>query len=139
VHVLNSVGYGLALVISRIGIFVLAAAVGLGLPLLWIWIGSQVQGSTVPSAAALAVVHVGLIGSLILIVAVFSYFVERSKSRERARVDWMRGQSEVKTSQTLVGTHPLELVIIFAVFIDIIVMAVWFFLFADPGTPVGQG
>ena len=31
------------------------------------------------------------------------------------------------------------MIIIFAVFVDIIVFIVWFFFFADPGNPVGQG
>lgn len=138
-QVINAIGHGIGVLISRTGIFVLSALVGLGLPLLWIWVGSQVQESTAPSWGALAVVHVGLIGSLMLIAGFFSIFVQRSKARERRRIDWMQGQSEARKTETLSGTHPLELVIFFAVFIDIIAMTIWFFFFADPGTPVGQG
>lgn len=116
-----------------------AAFVGLGVPVLWIWIGSQVQNSTAPSWTALVVVHVGVIGTLLLIAGFFSMIIDRSQQRGNARVDWMRGQSEGKSKQTMADVHPLEQIIIFAVFVDIIVFIVWFFFFADPGNPVGQG
>ena len=113
--------------------------VGLGVPLLWIWVGSQFQASTAPSWTALAVVHVGMIGTLLLIAGFFSFFVARSKESRRARSDWMRGQSEERRRETFSDTHPLEMIIFFAVFVDIIVFIGWFLFFADPGTPIGQG
>lgn len=51
----------------------------------------------------------------------------------------MRGQSEERPEQTFSDTHPLEMIVFFAVFVDIVVFLVWFFFFANPGTPVGQG
>lgn len=138
-RLLISLGQGLSATIGRIGLLVLGAVVGLGVPVLWIWIGSQVQESTAPSWAALAVVHVGMITTLLLIAGVFSFFVARSRERDLARVDWMRGQSEARRSDSISTTHPLELIIYFAVFVDVIVFLVWFFFFADPGNPVGQG
>lgn len=124
---------------GRIGVLALGAGVGLGVPLLWIWIGSKVQASTAPSWSALVVVHVGMITTLLLIAGFFSFFVARSKDREKARVDWMRGQSEERRKESMADTHPLEMVIFLAVFVDIVVFLVWFFFFADPGAPVGQG
>ena len=118
---------------------VLGALVGLGVPALWIWVGSQVQDSTAPSWTALAVVHVGMIFTLLLIASFFSFFVHRSRERERARIDWMRGQSEQRRKPTIGDTHPLEMIIMLAVFVDIAVFIVWFVFFADPGNPVGQG
>lgn len=123
----------------RIVVLMLSAIVGLGVPVLWIWVGSQIQGSTAPSWTALAVVHVGMIGTLLLIAGFFSFFIARSQERDNARVDWMRGQSEERRKQSISDVHPLELIVIFAVFVDIIVFLVWFFFFADPGNPVGQG
>lgn len=117
----------------------LGAGVGLGVPLLWIWVGSQVQASTAPSWAALAVVHVGMITTLLLIAGFFSFYVARSRERDRSRVDWMRGQSEERRKESMSDVHPLEMIIFFAVFVDVIVFLAWFFFFADPGTPVGQG
>ena len=134
-----ALGHGFSATIGRLALFVVGALVGLGVPVLWIWIGSQVQQSTAPSWAALAVVHVGMITTLLLIAGFFSFFVARSKEREMARVDWMRGQSEERRHDSLSGTYPLELIIFFAVFVDVIVFLVWFFFFADPGNPVGQG
>lgn len=130
---------GLTIAVSRLGVFVLAIVVGLGVPIAWVWIGSQAQDSTAPSWTALAVVHAGIIGSLLVIAGVFSWFVARSRDRERSRSDWMRGQSEERRTPTMSDTHPLEMIIFFAVFVDIIVFMVWFFFFADPGNPVGQG
>ena len=123
---------------SRLGLVALGGAVGLGVPFLWIWIGSQVQESTAPSWTALAVVHVGMITTLLLIAGFFSFFVARSKERDRARSDWMRGQSEGRRKESISDTHPLEMIIFFAVFVDVIVFLLWFFFFADPGAPVGQ-
>ena len=136
---LASLRHGLSVTATRIAVIVLGIVVGLGVPAGWIWIGSQVQDSTAPSWTALAVVHVGLIFTLLLIAGFFSFFVDRSKARKRERADWMRGMTEERRRDSISDVHPLELIIFFAVFVDIIVFLVWFFAFADPGTPVGQG
>lgn len=136
---LNTVRRGLSSTVNRVGVIVLGAVVGLGVPLLWIWVGSQFQGGTAPSWTAFVVVHVGMIGSLMLIAGFFSFIVARSKERNRARVDWMRGQSEERRRDTFSDTHPLEMIIFFAVFVDFIAFICWFFFFADPGHPVGAG
>ncbi|MBA2522017.1 MAG: hypothetical protein H0V25_01680 [Solirubrobacterales bacterium] len=132
-----ALGQGVSNTVGRIGVVALGAVVGLGVPLLWIWIGSQIQSSTAPSWTALAVVHVGMITTLLLIAGFFSFFVSRSRERDRARVDWMRGQSEERRKETIGDVHPLEMIIFFAVFVDISVFLVWFFFFADPGHPAG--
>jgi hypothetical protein len=136
---LISLRRGLSSTVGRIGVIALGAVVGLGVPLLWIWIGSQFQGGTAPSWTAFAVVLGGLIGTLLLIAGFFSFFVARSRERSRARVDWMRGQSEERRKETFSDTHPLEMIIFFAVFVDFIVFILWFFFLADPGHPVGSG
>jgi hypothetical protein len=120
-------------------VLVLGVVVGVGVPLLWIWIGSQTQDTTAPSATAYAVVIVGIAFTLLLIAGFFSFFADRSKMKARGRADWMRGLSEDRRVDSISDVHPLELVIFCAVFVDIIVFLVWFFAFADPGTPVGQG
>lgn len=130
---------GTSLAVTRAGIPVLAVLVGIGVPVGWVWIGSQLQETTAPSWTALAVVHVGMIFTLLLIAGFFSFFVARAKEKNRERSDWMRGMSETRKVDSISDVHPLELVIFFAVFIDIIVLFVWFFAFANPGTPVGQG
>lgn len=136
---LISLGQGLSATAGRLGLLAVGALVGLGVPVLWIWVGSQVQESTAPSWTALAVVHVGMITTLLLLAGLFSFLIDRSRERKMARVDWMRGQSETRARESISTAHPLELIVIFAVFVDIIVFLVWFFFFADPGNPVGQG
>jgi hypothetical protein len=138
-HVLGPIWQGIYTVFTRLGIVALAFVIGLGVPLTWIWIGAHLQNSTAPSWSAFAVVHVGMIFTLLLIAGFFSFFVDRSKRRQVERADWMRGMSEERRVDSISDVHPLELIIFFAVFIDIIVFIVWFFAFADPGTPVGQG
>lgn len=136
---LGTLGRGIGNTASRVAVFVLGAVVGLGIPALWIWIGSQFQGGTAPSWSALVIVHVGMIGTLMLVAGFFSFFVARSKEKARERTDWMRGMREERKADSIADVHPLELIIFLAVFIDIIAMVVWFFFFADPGTPIGQG
>lgn len=136
---LISIGQGLSATAGRLGLLAVGALVGLGVPVLWIWIGSQVQESTAPSWTALAVVHVGMITTLLVLAGLFSFLIDRSQERRAARPDWMRGQSEERRRDSISTAHPLELIVIFAVFVDIIVFLVWFFVFADPGNPVGQG
>lgn len=136
---LNTIRHGLTATATRVGIVVLGVLVGIGVPVGWIWVGSQLQETTAPSWTALAVVHVGIIFTLLLIAGLFSFFVSRSKARRRERSDWMRGMTEERRVDSISDAHPLELIVFFAVFIDLVVFFVWFFAFADPGTPVGQG
>lgn len=136
---LQAIRHGVVAAGTRVGVVVLGVLVGLGVPLMWVWIGSQIQETTAPSWTALAVVHVGMIFTLLLIAGSFSFFVDRAKMKKHDRPDWMRGMSEDRRVDSISDVHPLELIIFFAVFIDIIVFLVWFFAFADPGTPVGQG
>jgi hypothetical protein len=131
--------HGASTTISRLAMVVLGVLVGIGVPVAWIWVGSQIQSTTAPSWTALAVVHVGMISTLLAIAALFSFLAARDKRRRRLRGDWMRGMTEARRSDSISDTHPLELIIFLAVFIDIVVFLVWFIAFADPGTPVGQG
>lgn len=131
--------HGISATITRIGVVVLGIVVGVGVPLGWVWVGSQLQETTAPSWTALAVVHVGLIFSLLLIAGFFSFFVARDKEKKRERPDWMRGMTEERRVESITDVHPLELIIFIAVFVDIIVFLIWFFTSASPGTPVGQG
>lgn len=132
---------GISTTVGRAAIVVLGIVVGLGVPAGWIWVGSQIQTTTAPSWTALVVVHAGMIATLLMVAAIVSFFVDRSKqrTRRRARADWMRGMSEARRADSISGTHPLELIVFLAVLIDVVAFLVWFFAFADPGTPVGQG
>ncbi len=133
------ISHGISATFLRVAIAVLAVVVGLGVPVMWVWIGSQIQETTAPSWTAFAVVHVGMIFTLLLIAGVVSFFADRSRQTHTDRPDWMRGMTEQRRVDSISDVHPLELIIFGAVFIDVIVFFVWFFAFADPGTPVGQG
>jgi hypothetical protein len=139
VRALAAIGNGAAATMGRLAVVVLGIVIGLGVPVGWIWVGSQVQSTTAPSWTALAVVHVGMISTLLIIAAVFSTLAARGRQRGGSRADWMRGMTEARRANSIGDVHPLELIIFLAVFIDVVVFLVWFFAFADPGTPVGQG
>lgn len=138
-HALASIRHGISTTLTRLGVVVFGTAIGIGVPLSWIWIGSQLQETTAPSWTALAVVHVGMIFTMLLIAGFFSFFISRSQQKKKDRRDWMRGMSEQRRIDSIADTHPLELIMFFAVFIDILVFILWFFTSANPGTPVGQG
>lgn len=138
-NALQLIRQGISATFVRVAVVVLAVVVGLGVPVMWVWIGSQIQATTAPSWTAFAVVHVGMIFTLLLIAGVVSFLADRSRQAHRDRPTWMRGMTEERRVDSISDVHPLELVIFGAVFIDIIVFFVWFFVFADPGTPVGQG
>ncbi len=135
----RAIGRGAWTTATRIAVVALGILVGIGVPLGWIWVGSQAQETTAPSGTAFAVVIVGVVFTLLLIGGFLSFFAERSKRRRRERSDWMRGMTEERRRDSLSDVHPLEFVIFLAVLIDIVVFVVWFFAFANPGTPVGQG
>jgi len=138
-HALQAIRAGVHSTVTTVFVLVLGTLVGVGVPLVWIWIGSQTQDTTAPSATAYVVVLVGIVFTLLLIGGFLSFFADRSKLKKRERADWMRGMSEERRVDSISDVHPFELIIFCAVFVDIIVFAVWFFAFADPGTPVGQG
>ncbi len=133
------IGAGISTLATRVAMLLVGLLIGIGVPALWIWVGAHVQESTAPSWAALAVVHVGVIFTFLLIASFFSFYIARSQAKGNGRADWMRGMSEERRVDSITDIHPLELIIFLAVFIDIVAFIVWFFAFGDPGTPVGQG
>jgi hypothetical protein len=138
-QVFQAIRNGVHSTLTLVLVIAFGAVVGIGVPLLWFWIGSQTQHTTAPSATAFAVVLIGIVFTLLLIGGFLSYFADRSRHRQRQRSDWMRGMTEERKQDSFSDMHPLEAILFCAVFVDIILFVVWFFAFADPGTPVGQG
>jgi hypothetical protein len=64
----------------------------LGLPVGWLWVGSQVQGSTDSLGAALAVMAVGLVASIAVVVAVLGWMSQQHAELREARGLEGRGQ-----------------------------------------------
>jgi len=116
-----------------LGLF-LVALLGAGLPLVWVWVGSQVQAGTKPTAAAIATVMAGMILSYGVILLIASWLKARAETGPRdRRFAWnrsMRGEREEPEETTF-----LENVIIATTLVTAVVVTVWFFFFGDPGVP----
>jgi hypothetical protein len=112
-----------------------------GPPLLWIWIGSQVQGGPDPSGTAMVTVIAGLVISYMLIGLAVAWIAGRSGASagpagSRMRYAWNRSMRDEEHKPT--GTHWLEDAFVAAALLVTIVIIVWFFLYGNPGVPVGM-
>jgi hypothetical protein len=93
----------------------------LGVPAGWLWIGSQVQGSTGNLGAAIAVMLVGAIASIVAIAWVLGSL---NRMHERLR--------EARGAETH-GPPLLEVVLVVTAAFALVGFAIWFFVFAGPG------
>jgi hypothetical protein len=124
---------GLTKAIAFLATAVLFAA---GPPLVWVWIGSQVQGGTAPTATAIVTVLGGLIVSYMLLGLVVAAIAGRSEERrvERVRYAWNRSLRDARYEVR--RSHPLEDAFVVAAVLVTVVVTVWFFLFGNPGVPI---
>jgi hypothetical protein len=86
-----------------------------GMPLVWLWIGGRVQGATHSVGAAIAVVLVGFVGSVIAFVPLLGWLAGRHAEARAAR-----GLDDL-------GRVPLEGVMVVSATIAVVLFAVWFF------------
>ena len=93
----------------------------IGVPAGWLWVGSQIQGSTGSIGTAIAVM---LIGAVVSIVAIA--YVLGSANRAHERLLEARGVEPT-------GPPLLEVVLVVTAAIALVGFAVWFFVFAGPG------
>jgi uncharacterized membrane protein len=97
-----------------------AGSLGLwvGAPVLWLWIGGRVQGATGSVGAAIAVILVGFVVTVLLFVPLLSWL-----SRRHAEARAARGLEDL-------GRAALEGVLVVSAAIAALVFAIWFFFFA---------
>jgi heme/copper-type cytochrome/quinol oxidase subunit 2 len=93
----------------------------IGVPVAWLYIGSQVQGKTNSLGAALAVMMVGVVVSILLIVPGLGWLNRKHVELREARGHDTRGASALETVMTV------------SVAIAVIAFSVWFFVIAGPG------
>src|SRR5438067_518731 len=117
-------GLGAALVVLIM--FIGSLGLWIGTPLLWLWIGSQVQGSTSSLGAALGTMFVGVIATIAVLASVPGKLsnVYRANCRARGRGD--------------PGHYVLEGVLVVSAGFTLVAFVVWFFLFAG-ASPVPLG
>jgi hypothetical protein len=97
-----------------------------GTPLLWLWVGSQVQGSTQSLGTALAVAFVGVILTVTLLASVLSRLSDIYRGNRIAR----GGEDP--------GHVVLEGVLVVSAGITVAAFAVWFLFFAGAApAPIG--
>jgi len=93
----------------------------IGVPVLWLYIGSQIQGSTGSVGTALGVMMVGVVVSIIAIVPVLGWL-----NRKHLELREARGLDTH-------GATALEAVMTVSVAIAVVAFSVWFFVIAGPG------
>jgi hypothetical protein len=93
----------------------------IGVPAGWLWIGSQVQGSSGSIGAAIAVM---LVGAVISIVAIAWVLGRMNRLHERL----LEARGAVRD-----GPPMLEVVLVVTAGVALVSFAVWFFVFAGPG------
>lgn len=93
----------------------------IGVPAGWLWIGSQIQGSTGSVGTAILVMLAGAIASIVAL----AYLLGRL-NRAHERLLEARG---VKPE----APPLLEVVLVVTAAIALVGFAVWFFVFAGPG------
>jgi predicted alpha/beta hydrolase len=116
---------------------VLVALLAVAIPLAWVWVGSQVQGGTSPSATAIATVVTGCLASYAVVALIAAWLKGRGEdipgAARRERYAWNRSmRDEAKVPRQ---TNFLENVLIATTIVVAIIVAVWFFLYGNPGVP----
>jgi hypothetical protein len=115
-------GAVLVLLIMVIGSLVL----WIGAPLLWLWVGSQIEGSTASIGAAVGATFLGAVLTIVLVAAVLAKLSNVYRANCIAR-----GLDDP-------GHFVLEVVLVVSAGITLAAFVIWFFFFAGAEPlPVG--
>jgi hypothetical protein len=116
---------------------VLVALLAGGIPLAWVWVGSQVQGGTSPSATAIATVVTGCMASYGFVALIAAWLKGRgeevSSAARHERYAWNRSLRDEANAPR--QTNFLENILIITTIVVAIGVTVWFFLYGNPGVP----
>ena len=96
----------------------------IGVPIAWLYIGSQVQAETGSVGAALAVMFIGSVVSIVVIVALLGWLNRKHVELREARGLESHGQTA------------LEAVMTVSAVIAVLAFGVWFFLIEGPGPSI---
>jgi hypothetical protein len=117
-NLLRAGASGILLILMMLGA---GLVLWIGVPVLWLYIGSQVQGSTGSIGTALGVMMVGVVVSILLIVPVLGWL-----NRKHLELREARGLDTH-------GGTALEAVMTVSVAIAVVAFCFWFFVIAGPG------
>ncbi len=111
----------------------------LGNPVIWLWIGSQVTSSQAPGFGPYMLVGTGILASTVavsMLLARLSRAYERVSGRAatvRVRLPWLRSLRDERSHGTEVTV--LDLILVSTALTAILVLVVWFALFAGSPLP----
>ena len=117
----RALNYGASAVLTGVIMVGASLLLWIGVPAGWLWIGSQVQGSTGSVGAAIIVMLVGVIVSIVALAWVLSRL---NHAHERLRE--ARGVEQT-------GPPLLEVVLVVTAAIALIGFVFWFFVLTGPG------
>jgi hypothetical protein len=117
-NLLRAGASGILLILMMLGA---GLVLWIGVPVLWLYIGSQIQGSTGSIGTALVVMMVGVVVSILLIVLVLGWL-----NRKHLELREARGLDTH-------GATALEAVMTVSVAIAVVAFCFWFFVIAGPG------
>lgn len=117
----RALNYGASALLTGVIMVGASLALWIGVPAGWLWIGSQVQGSTGNVGTAIAVM---LVGAIVSIVALAWVLGRLGRVHEHLRE--ARGAERT-------GPPLLEVVLVVTAAVALIGFAIWFFVFAGPG------
>jgi hypothetical protein len=116
----RALNYGASAVLTGVIMVGASLLLWIGVPAGWLWIGSQVQGSTGSVGTAIAVM---LVGAVVSIVALAWALGRLNRVHEHLR--------EARGAPA--GAPLLEVVLVITAAVALVGFAVWFFVFAGPG------
>ena len=117
----KALNYGASAVLTGVIMVGASLLLWIGVPAGWLWIGSQIQGSSGSLSTAIAVMMVGAIVSIIALAWVLG---KLNRVHERLR------EARGATSD---APPLLEVVLVVTAAVALIGFAIWFFVFAGPG------
>jgi hypothetical protein len=117
----RALNYGASAVLTGVIMVGASLLLWIGVPAGWLWIGSQIQGSTGNLGTAIVVM---LVGAIISIVAIAWVLGRLNRVHEHLRE--ARGADRN-------GPPLLEVVLVVTAAVALVGFAIWFFVFAGPG------
>lgn len=117
----RALNYGASAVLTGVIMVGASLLLWIGVPAGWLWIGSQIQGSTGSLGTAIGVM---LLGAIVSIVAL-AWLLGRLSRLHEQLLD-ARGVERD-------GPALLEVVLVVTAAVALVGFAIWFFVFAGPG------
>jgi len=121
----RALNYGASALLTGVIMVGASLLLWVGVPAGWLWIGSQVQGSTGSVGTAIAVM---LVGAIVSIVALAWVLGRLNRVHEDLRAK--------RSGGTPTGAPLLEVVLVVTAAVALVGFAIWFFVLAGPGPEI---